>query len=118
VTLVAGPAGSESGTALPRSAAHPAQQSQEFLDRLEGLAGELGKRGLQARLVTPSGRVPSLQVVNPVMGRLAENVYVGRSQDGLWWFWWPWAERIARGEELGEAATIIARVLSTVTDLG
>jgi len=112
VTLVAGQVGSESGTAPP----YPAQQSQEFLDRLEGLAAELVKGGLQARLVTPNGRVASLHVINPVAPRLAEDVYVGRSQDGLWWFWWPWAERIARGDELGEAATIITRVLSTAID--
>jgi hypothetical protein len=95
----------------------PAQQSHEFVDRLEGLGAELGRRGLQARLVTPGGRVPSLHVVNPVTPRLAEDVYVGRSQDGLWWFWWPWAERIARGDEIGEAAGIIVRVLSTAADL-
>ncbi|HET7013415.1 MAG TPA: hypothetical protein VFI65_05875 [Streptosporangiaceae bacterium] len=116
MTLVAGPVGSESGTALPHPATRPAQQSHEFLDRLEGLAAELGRRGLQARLVTPDGRIPSLHVANPLTSRLAEDVYVGRSQDDLWWFWWPWAERIARDDELGEAAMIIARVLSTGTD--
>ena len=113
MTLVVGQAGSESGTTRPRPALRPARQSQEYFDRLEGLAAELGKRGLQARLVTPNGRVASLHVINPVMPRLAEEVYVGRSQDGLWWFWWPWAERIARDDELGEAAAIIGRVLST-----
>jgi hypothetical protein len=113
VTLVAGPAGGESGLARP-SSAQP--RSQEFVDRLEGLAAELGQRGLRARLVTPNGRVPSLHVVNPAAARLAEDVYVGRSQDGLWWFWWPWAERIARGDEIGEAAAVIVRVLSTAAD--
>ncbi len=92
------------------------QQPHEFLDRLEGLADELTKRGLQARLVTPNGRVPSLHVVNSASPRLAEDVYVGRTQDGLWWFWWPWAERIAHGDELARAAAIIARVLSTASD--
>jgi hypothetical protein len=108
VTLVAGQIGSGSGTA--------SQQAQEVVDRLESLAAELGQCGLQARLVTPNGRVPSLHVVNPVTPRLAEDVYVGRSQDGLWWFWWPWAERIAHGDEIGEAAAIIVRVLSTAAD--
>src|SRR5690242_19694873 len=85
-----------------------------FVDRLEGLAEELGKHGLMTRLMAPPGRVPSLHVVNPVMSRLAEDVYVGRSQDGLWWFWWPWAERIAPGDEHAAAAARIARVLSVV----
>jgi len=52
-----------------------------------------------------------LHVVNPAAPRLAEDVYVGRSQDGLWWFWWPWAERIAPGKEVGTAAAMIAKVL-------
>ncbi len=85
-----------------------------FLDKLEGLAAELSKHGLMTRLMAPAGRVPSLHVVNPAVSRLAEDVYVGRSQDGLWWFWWPWAERIAPGDELAAAAALIARVLSAL----
>ena len=90
----------------------PVQEPQEFLDRLEGLAAELVKHGLQARLVTPNGRVPSLHVVNPAASALAEDVYAGRGQDGLWWFWWSWAERIAAGEDLEGAASMIEHVLA------
>jgi len=61
--------------------------------------------------MTPAGRIPSLHVVNPAVTRLSEDVYVGRSQDGLWWFWWPWAERIASGDDVAEAAAMIAKVL-------
>ena len=50
-------------------------------------------------------------MVNPAVTRLSEDVYVGRSQDGLWWFWWPWAERIASGDDVAEAAAMIAKVL-------
>lgn len=82
-----------------------------FVERLEGLAGELGKHGMRTRLVAPPGRVPSLHVVNPSVSRLAEDIYVGRSQDGLWWFWWPWAERIGPGDEFAATAALIARVL-------
>ncbi len=104
MTLVAGRIDGDSGIT---------QGPQPFLDRLEGLAVELGRRGLRATVMTPSGRVPSLHVVNPKASRLAEDVYVGRSQDGQWWFWWPWAERIAPGDEIGEAAALVARVLET-----
>lgn len=102
MTLVTGRASDESDTG---------HQPDQFLDRLEGLAAELAKYGLTTRLLAPAGRVPSLHVVNPAVSRLAEDVYVGRSQDGLWWFWWPWAERIAPGDELQKAAELIARVL-------
>jgi hypothetical protein len=88
------------------------QTLQANLARLEGLAEVLIRRGLRARLVTPPGRVPSLHVVNPHLGALAEDVYAGRGQDGLWWFWWSWAERIAIGEDLEGAATMIERVLA------
>lgn len=90
---------------------NPTRQPRPFLDRLEELAEELSRRGLRTRLINPLGRVPSLHVVNPSVSRLAEDVYVGRSQDGLWWFWWPWAERIASGDNAAQAADLIARVL-------
>ncbi len=101
MTVTVGQASDSDGSAPPH-----------FLDRLEGLAAELASHGLTTRLVTPAGRVPSLHVVNPQASRLAEDVYVGRSQDGLWWFWWPWAERIAPGDDMKAAATLIARVLA------
>ena len=105
MTVVAGRASSERST-------QPYVQC--FLERLEGLAAELAKHGLMTRLKAPVGRAPSLHVINPVQSMLAEDVYVGRSQDGLWWFWWPWAERIAPGDQHGAAASVIARVLSAL----
>jgi hypothetical protein len=105
VTVVAGRVSSERCT-------EPYVQC--FLERLDGLAAELAKHGLMTRLKAPVGRVPSLRVINPAQSMLAEDVYVGRSQDGLWWFWWPWAERIAPGDQHGAAASVIARVLSAL----
>jgi hypothetical protein len=81
------------------------------LARLEGLAAILADRGLRTRLLTPRGRLPSLHVVNPLASSLAEDVYAGRGQDGRWWFWWSWAERIAAGEDVEGAAALIERVL-------
>ena len=79
------------------------------LSRLELLAGELGRHGLEASIVSPPGRVPRLQVTHPAGA--AEDVYVGRCQDGTWWFWWPWAERIAATKHLGDATARIEQVL-------
>jgi hypothetical protein len=83
------------------------------VQRLERLAGVLTEHGLDASLVAPPGRVPRLQVVHPA-AREAADVYVGRCQDGAWWFWWPWAERIAPGDQFATAAAQIARVLSAL----
>jgi len=89
------------------------QTWQANLARLKGLAEVLVHRGLRARLMTPPGRVPSLHVVNPTASALAEDIYAGRGQDGLWWFWWSWAERIATGEDLEGAAAMIEHVLAS-----
>jgi hypothetical protein len=92
--------------------AEPSMPRLDGLARLEGLANRLADRGLRARLMTPPGRVPSLHVVNPAVTSLAEDVYAGRAQDGLWWFWWSWADQIAPGEDLEGAAAVISRVLA------
>jgi hypothetical protein len=79
---------------------------------LEKLGEELTHRGLEAFVMAPPGRVPSLYVVNPAARALEENVYAGLCSDGLWWFGWSWAERIAMVDDIDEAATTITRVLS------
>ncbi len=89
-----------------------AQALHAYLSRLEGLAEVLSLQGLRASVMAPSGRVPSLHVVNPEASVLAEDVYTGRGQDGTWWFWWSWAERIASGDDLEGAAAMIKQVLA------
>ena len=88
------------------------EQRQSNMARLQGLAEVLIDRGLRVRIMTPPGRVPSLHVVNPLAGALAEDVYAGRGQDGQWWFWWSWAERITLAEDVEAAAARIERVLA------
>jgi hypothetical protein len=79
---------------------------------LDKLAEELTHRGMEAWLMTPAGRVPSVYVVNPGARALEDNVYAVRCQDGLCWFWWSWAERISIVDDIDLAATTITRVLS------
>ncbi|MGA3153712.1 MAG: hypothetical protein ACLPN6_24720 [Streptosporangiaceae bacterium] len=95
-----------------QQASGTAARWSDTIDRLESLAAVLAARGFAARLVTPPGRVPSLHVVNPAATALAEDVYAGVGQDGQCWFWWPWAERIAAGDDLAAAAAMIERVLA------
>ena len=83
-----------------------------YIDRLEGLAEVLAGTGLRPRLLAPPGRLPRLHVVNPAAPALAEDVYVGPGHDGVWWYWWSWAERIARADDLAGAAALIGRVLA------
>jgi hypothetical protein len=95
-----------------RPASGAAQALHVYLNRLERLAEVLAHHGLRASLMAPPGRVPSLHVVNPAASALAEDVYAGRGQDGTWWFWWSWAERIATWDDLEGAAALIKRVLA------
>jgi hypothetical protein len=37
---------------------------------------------------------------------------VARGKDGMWWFWWSWAERIGVADDLDLAAAAIVRVLA------
>jgi hypothetical protein len=88
------------------------ESSQPGSDYLESLAEALAQRGLRTRMMAPQGRIPSLHVVNPAASVLAEDIYAGRGQDGIWWFWWSWAERIGESADVEAAATRIARVLA------
>jgi hypothetical protein len=90
------------------------EQEQMQAGYLEKLADELTHRGLEAWLMAPPGRVPSLYVVNPSARALEENVYAGCGKDGMWWFWWSWAERIAVADDVDQAATTIVRVLASL----
>jgi hypothetical protein len=89
----------------------PDQLQAAYLDKL---ADELSHRGLEAWIMAPPGRVPSLYVVNPAARALEENVYVARCKDGIWWFWWSWAERIAVADDVDQAAATIVRVLASL----
>jgi hypothetical protein len=75
---------------------------------LEKLAAELTARGYEAKLCTPAGRLPFLDVRNPAASALSERVYAQADS-----FWFSWAERIAGCDEPAAAAAILARVLRT-----
>jgi hypothetical protein len=78
---------------------------------LTNLAGLLTARGLQARLNQPIGQPPSLHVVNPGAPGLEEQVVLDRCEHGELWFLWPWDERIAEADEIGNAADSISKAL-------
>ena len=92
----------------------PCEPDQMQAVYLEKLAEELSHRGLEAWLMAPSGRVPTLYVANPAARALEENVYAGCGKDGMWWFWWSWAERIAVADDLDLAAATIVWVLASL----
>ncbi len=83
---------------------------------LDELAIRLGGDGWQVQLHAPPDRRPMLHVTNPGMLMLSELVTAGQDVRGRWWFWWSWAERISRADDLDRAAAVIARVLAARRD--
>ncbi len=79
------------------------------LGSLAKLAAEVDGGDYLARVVTPHGRRPYLDVRNRHADLLTERIYAG---DGSFWF--GWAERIAPLGEVGKAAEIVMRVLRAV----
>jgi hypothetical protein len=80
---------------------------------LEELAIRLGTDGWQVQLHAPPDRRPMLHVTNPRVMMLSELVTADQDAGGHWWFWWSWAERIARASDLDHAASVISRVLAS-----
>lgn len=81
------------------------------VQRLERLAAELALHGLRADVMALPGRMPRLQVA-PMGHGASEDVYAWRCQDGIWWYWWPWAERIAVADDLATAVKLICGALA------
>jgi hypothetical protein len=99
-------------TTLTRLEPDAPPHGTETLHRLERLAGTLTERGMGVSLVAPADRVPRLQVAHPAADGTTGDVYASRCQNGNWWFWWPWAERIAEEGDLDAAAAIIEEALT------
>ncbi len=104
------PTSTADGQATVKRTGDPDQIQAMYLEKL---ADELSHHGLEAYLMAPPRRRPSLYVVNTAARALEENVYVGCGKDGQWWFWWSWAERISVADDVNLAASTIARVLAS-----
>jgi hypothetical protein len=81
------------------------------IDDLTKLAAELAARGLRAQVQEPPGRLPCLHVTNPDATVLTERVFAQADS-----YWWSWCERIAGCDEPATAASILARVLRTISE--
>ena len=88
----------------------PATTIETVISMLESLGTELDAAGWTTRLKIAPGRAPALFVRNPEPGAAAlnEHIYAAPKDDGFW-FWWSWAEPIAR--DTAQAAAMIRRAL-------
>jgi hypothetical protein len=79
------------------------------------LAVNLRGRGFTAQ-VTRTGSRGCVGVASQFVPQLSETVYAAPADDGTWWFWWSWADRIAPVGEVETAAFKIAYVLTPHAD--
>lgn len=86
--------------------------------RLEALASDLESRGFTARVADVNG-YECVSVSVSAVPQLSENIHAESDDDGAWWFWWSWGDRIARVEDIQTASFKVAYVLTpdTGTDL-
>lgn len=103
----------------PLTAGKPPQATVDTgtrIDFLDRLAGELDRKyAIRAWVTAPPGRTPALcAFAGP--GR-EQDVYADAA-DGTWWYWWPWAERIAPVRDPGRAAAAIAGELASGAGTG
>ncbi|OUC97060.1 hypothetical protein [Streptosporangium minutum] len=78
---------------------------------LTRLTERLKEDGLHARVRVASRRPPELIVVNPDAPALSEIVYTA-PQEGTWWYWWSWHEKIGPVAEADVVARKIHHVLT------
>ncbi|MFF5206360.1 hypothetical protein [Streptosporangium sp. NPDC000396] len=81
---------------------------------LTHLAGLLNRHGLQAHVQVAYRRLPHLVATNPDASALSENIYAA-PQEGTWWFWWSWNEKIA---PVAEADAVAVRIRHVLTPMG
>ncbi|MFF5206086.1 hypothetical protein [Streptosporangium sp. NPDC000396] len=81
---------------------------------LTRLTERLREHGLHARVRVAHRRPPELVAVNPDTPALSESIYAA-AQEGTWWFWWSWHEKIA---PVAEASAVAQRIRHVLTPTG
>ncbi|WP_037935868.1 hypothetical protein [Streptosporangium roseum] len=81
---------------------------------LTRLIERLNEHGLHARVRVASRRLPALAVVNPDAPALSEIVYAA-PQEGTWWYWWSWHEKIA---PVAESDAVVRKIRHVLTPTG
>ena len=88
-----------------------AEQVRVAAERLQDLAADLDRRGYSARVLATNGKL-RMWVQNRSISHLSDAVYAAPAEDGSWWLWWSWADKLAPIDEVESAAVKIAYVLT------
>ncbi|MCG5218141.1 hypothetical protein [Streptosporangium sp. KLBMP 9127] len=82
------------------------------IEHLTQLRDLLTERGLHARLLTDSRRLPCLQVVHLVAATALTEHILAAPKEGTWRFWWSWGEQIGCVSDITTTADRIQHVLA------
>lgn len=88
-----------------------ADRAKLAAERLVAVVDNLSGRGFAASM-EPTSTTPCARITNRDVAHLSENIYVAPDADGLWWFWWSWADRLAPIDDVEAATFKIAYVLT------
>lgn len=90
-----------------------ATQVRDAVECLDLLAAQMRTRGWTAYLVTPSGRLASLVVLDPHdHAECSDIIAAPGGSTGDLWYWFSWGERIASAHAPAAAADAIIRARS------
>ena len=84
---------------------------REAATQLETLGRQLADQSFETSITDKQGK-PTLSVTFPELHQLHETIAIAPTDDGEWWFWWSWGDRITRVTDTGTAAFKIAYVLT------
>lgn len=85
-----------------------ATKARDAIACLEVLAAQMRTRGWTAYLVTPSGRLASLVVLDPHdRAQCSDIIAAPGGSAGDLWYWFSWGERIASAQAPAAAADAI-----------
>jgi hypothetical protein len=77
---------------------------------LAALAENLLDQGLAASVVW-FGTRQRVSVLNRSLREMQDSVYIAPDEDGTWWYWWSWGDKIGLISDPAQAAIAIAKVL-------
>jgi hypothetical protein len=78
--------------------------------QVHALAVDLTGRGFTV-VVRDNGTL-TLEVASQGTPESRDHITAGADDDGAWWFWWSWGDRIARITDIEAAAFKVAYVLT------
>lgn len=82
---------------------------REAAAQLEALGTDLAGRGFTTHVMVRGHR---LNVANQTVPEIREAIDAAPADDGAWWFWWSWGDRVAPVTDVTVAAFKIAYVLT------